>query len=127
MEQGRLGCRPRGPPASMAAPMSGTWDVSAIGPHPGRGKIPPSVTGTGQAEIEALRDLNDLLRGVPRPDGGRVDELRPRLRLANVAGSETWAVENVGRRPDAHELEAVVRPISWRLGQRGPTRARAGV
>jgi hypothetical protein len=58
------------------------WSVTARGPHPGRGKAPVTVSGTGDNEIAALRDLDGCLRGVPHPDGGRLDELRRRLRLA---------------------------------------------
>ena len=80
------------------------WSVTARGPHPGRGKVPVTVTGTGEDETAALRDLDDRLRGVPRPDGGRMDELRRRARLEFVAGAqEQW--------PDmtADDLERVIR------------------
>jgi hypothetical protein len=63
-------------------PHTGQWSVTAIGPHPGRGKHPQTVTGTGEDETAALRDLDDRLRGVPKPDGGRMDEMRRRMRLA---------------------------------------------
>ena len=46
------------------------WSVTAHGPHPGRGKAPQSVTGTGEDEVAALRDLDDRLRGVPRLTAG---------------------------------------------------------
>ena len=75
----------------------GAWSVTARGPHPGRGKAPQTVTGTGEDETAALRDLDDRLRGVPKPDGTRLDELRRRLRLAYVDGAEKWTRENIGR------------------------------
>ena len=78
------------------------------GPNPGRGKAPQTVTGTGEDATAALRDLDDRLRGVPRPDGGRMDELRRRLRLAYVDGAEEWTAVNVGRRMTTDELEGVL-------------------
>jgi hypothetical protein len=44
--------------ASVCGPLRGTWIVSAIGPHPRRGKIPQTVTGTGEDEVAALVDLD---------------------------------------------------------------------
>jgi hypothetical protein len=86
----------------------GAWSVTARGPHPGRGKAPQTVTGTGVDEIEALQDLVDRLTGVPKPDGGRLDELRRRLRLAYVEGAETWAVDTLGRTLSSDELGRVL-------------------
>lgn len=84
------------------------WSVTARGPHPGRGKAPQTVSGTGEDEVAALRDLDGRLRGVPHPDGGRMDELRRRLRLAYVDGAETWQRENVGRSLTRDELGRVI-------------------
>jgi hypothetical protein len=86
----------------------GAWSVTARGPHPGRGRVPQTVTGTGDDETAALRDLDDRLRGVPKPDGGRMDELRKRLRMAYDEGAETWAAQNLGRTLDSEELERVI-------------------
>jgi hypothetical protein len=67
------------------------WSITAWAPHPGRGRIPVTVSGTGDDEVAALHDLDDRLRGVPKPDGTRLDELRRRARLAYVQGAhETW-------------------------------------
>jgi hypothetical protein len=63
----------------------GAYHVTARGPHPGRGKAPVTVSGTGEDEAAALRDLDDRLRGVPKPDGTQLDELRRRLRFAGPA------------------------------------------
>jgi hypothetical protein len=71
--------------------------------------MPPSVTGTGEDEAGALRDLDDRLRGVPRPEGGRMDELRRRLRFAYVDGAEEWTRENIGRALTSDELGRVIR------------------
>jgi hypothetical protein len=85
----------------------GAFSVTARGPHPGRGKLPQSVTGTGEDENAALRDLVDRLTGVPKPDGNRMDELRRRLRLAYIEGAETWMRASLGRLMTADELAAV--------------------
>jgi hypothetical protein len=74
------------------------WQVSAVGRHPGRGKIPQSVTGTGDDEIAALRDLDDKLRGRPRPaeEAAQRAALERRLRLAFYLGVEEWWQEKTG-------------------------------
>ncbi len=84
------------------------WSVSAHSAHPGRGKAPQTVTGTDDDATAALRDLDDRLRGVPKPDGGRMDELRRRLRLAYVDGAETFSMVNTGRRLTTDELGRVI-------------------
>ena len=79
------------------------WSVTARSGTRGRGKLPQTVTGTGASPEAALRALDDRLRGVPQPDGSRMDELRRRLRLAYVGGAlSEW--------PDmtAEDLERVV-------------------
>jgi hypothetical protein len=97
--------RPRRPPRRWS---DGSVSGDARGPHPGRGKAPVTVSGTGEEEAAALRDLDDRLRGVPKPAGGRMDELRRRLRLAYVEGAESWALENRGRGFDRDELGRVI-------------------
>lgn len=84
------------------------WSVTAIGPHPGRGKIPQSVSGIGEDESAALQDLDDRLRGVPKPDGTRMDELRRRLRLAYVDGAEAWTRHELERSITCDELGRVI-------------------
>ena len=84
------------------------WSVTARSDTRGR-RIPPvAVSGTGETEIEALRALDDWLRGVPKPDGGRIDELRRRVRLAYVAGAEEWTRRELGRGLRVDELERVI-------------------
>jgi len=73
------------------------FSVTARGPHPGRGKAPATVSGTGEDETAALRDLDDRLRGVPKPGSTRLDELRRRMRLAYIEGAEEYR----GSTPDA--------------------------
>jgi hypothetical protein len=67
-----------------------------------------TVSGTGEDETAALRDLDDRLRGVPKPDGTRLDELRRRLRFAYLDGAETWSREHVGRGLRRDELGRVI-------------------
>lgn len=67
------------------------------------------VRGTGDDATAALRDLNERLRGIPKADGGRRDELRRWLRLAYMDGAEQWTRENVGRGMTGDELEGVLR------------------
>jgi hypothetical protein len=84
------------------------WIVTARGPHPGRGKAPVTVSGTGPDDVAALRDLDDRLRGVPKPDGTRMDQLRRRLRLAYVEGAGEEMQERAGRAPTADELDRIL-------------------
>lgn len=66
------------------------------------------VAGTGDDATAALRDLDDRLRGVPKPDGTRLDAMRRRLRLAYVDGAEEWTAGNLGRRMTTDELGRVI-------------------
>lgn len=86
----------------------GAFRVTARGPHPGRGKVPQTVTGTGEDETAALRDLDATLRGAKPAPGSYLEELRRRLRLAYVEGAEEWTRENVGRALDDDELGRVI-------------------
>ena len=38
-------------------PGTGRWSYTARGPHPGRGKYPETITGTGEDELAAMMDL----------------------------------------------------------------------
>jgi hypothetical protein len=51
------------------------YSVTARGPHPGRGKVSVTVSGTGEDEIAALRDLDDRVRG--REDSGGLSRRAP--------------------------------------------------
>jgi hypothetical protein len=86
----------------------GAFSVTARGPHPGRGRTPQTVTGTGDDETDALRDLDGTLRGQKPADGSYLEELRKRLRLAYVHGAEEWTRENVGRGMTGDELGRVI-------------------
>jgi hypothetical protein len=85
------------------------WGVTARGPHPGRGKAPVTVSGTGEDDTAALRDLDDRLRGVPKPDGTRMDELRRRARLAYVEGAADESQRRSGRATTVDELSRINR------------------
>jgi hypothetical protein len=95
----------------------GAWSVTARGPHPGRAKAPQTVTGTGDDETAALRDLDATLRGAKPADGSYLDELRKRLRFAYVEGAEAWTREAIGRTMTDGELGRVIESYR-RPGQR---------
>jgi hypothetical protein len=84
------------------------WSISAVGPHPGRGKIPVHATGFGEDEVAAVRDLDARLRGEHAEGPRQLDELRARLRLAYIEGAEGWAHETLGRSLAQGELERVI-------------------
>jgi hypothetical protein len=90
--------------------LMGAFSVTARGPHHGRGKAPVTVSGTGEDEAAALRDLDDRLRGVPKPDETRLDELRRRLRFAYVEGPRRGrvAVLRLGRRSGKGRIAAII-------------------
>jgi hypothetical protein len=53
--------------------------------------IPVHVTGTGENEIAAVRDLAARLRGERSEDPRKLEEVRARLRLTWYQGGEEWA------------------------------------
>ena len=86
----------------------GAFRVTARGPHPGRAKVPQTVTGTGEDETAALRDLDAALRGAKRADGSYLEDLRKLLRLVYVDAAKQWTRENVGRAMTPDELGRVI-------------------
>jgi len=56
-----------GPPSFN--PERQSWTITTISRHPGRGKIPTTITGYGDDEVAALRDLEVRLVNSPRPTG----------------------------------------------------------
>ena len=48
-------------------PGTGHWTWTARGPHPGRGKHPERITGTGFDELAAMTDLRVRLEARPKP------------------------------------------------------------
>ena len=67
------------------------------------------MSGSGADEVAALRDLDDRLRGVPKPDGGRLEELNRRLRQAYLQGAEEDSQKRLGRGLTGEELERALR------------------
>ena len=86
----------------------GAWVVTAWGPTRGRSRTPQSVSGMGEDEAAALRDLNDRLPGVPDPNRRRTEELGRRLRKAYVDGAEAFARETFDRALRTDELERII-------------------
>jgi hypothetical protein len=70
---------------------------------------PQMVTGTGDTEAVALRDLDSRLRDVPSPNRARIDELRHQLRMAYVDDAEAFSRDNFDRGLTAHELARIIR------------------
>lgn len=93
---------------SIADPLRGTWSVTALRRARGRLTQPQTVTGTGPDEVSALRDLDDQLRGVPKPDGTALDAMRRRLRLAYLEGAEEQSQRALGRGLTVDEQERVL-------------------
>jgi hypothetical protein len=89
-------------------PERGAWVVTAWGPSRGRSRTPQSVSGMGEDEAAALRDLNDRLPRVPEPNGRRIEELRRRLRKAYVDGAEALARETFDRGLTTDELGRII-------------------
>jgi len=85
------------------------WSVTARGSHPGRGKAPVTVIGSGEDELAAVGDLDARLRGAPRPgeDAARREALNRRLRLAFYQGA-TDEMARFGRTFDAADVRRVL-------------------
>ena len=63
---------------------------TALGPHPGRGKVPETVTGTGDDELAAMTD-GPALRGNPR------ESARSDLDLQNMTLTIRHQISGSGR------------------------------
>ena len=90
------------------------WSVSAWGPRPGRGRAQRTVTGTGETEVAALRDLDARLRESPKPNHDWIEQLRRQLRMAYVEGAEAFSRETYDRALTTDELERVLRRYAER-------------
>jgi hypothetical protein len=95
-------------------PERAAWSATAWGPRPDRGEARQSVTGTGDTEVAALRDLDHRLRRVPRPNRGRLDDLRHRLRMAYVDGAEAFSREAFDRGLTTDELGRIIQRYEGR-------------
>ena len=85
------------------------WSVTASGPGIAGGDASQSVSGTGDSEAAALRDLDSRLRSVPRPQLARMGELGHQLRMAFVDGAEALSRENFNRGLTSSELARIIR------------------
>ena len=83
-------------------PGTGRWTWTARGRHPGRGKTPESITGTGLDELAAVIDIRIRLEERRRPD--QIAEKRGRAAFLEGAEERSRTVE--GRPLTAYELGA---------------------
>jgi hypothetical protein len=85
------------------------FSVTARSPHPGRGRMPVTVSGAGDMEIAALVDLHGRLTGMPRPADGEARRavMNRKLRQAFYRGAEEDA-RSRGRSLDDAELSGVI-------------------
>jgi hypothetical protein len=83
------------------------WIVEARGPHPGRGRKPEVMTGTGEDELAAMADLAIRLDERRRPEPA--EELERRGRLAYLEGAEAKSRDAEGRPLTGDELERVTK------------------
>jgi hypothetical protein len=88
-------------------PGSRRWSVTARGPHPGRGKHPETIRGTGEDELAAMAYLAIALEELRRDE--RLEEIDRRGRLSFLEGAEEQSREATGRPLSAEELNRVTR------------------
>jgi hypothetical protein len=62
------------------------WSYTARGPHPGRGKYPETITGTGEDELAAMTDLRIRLHERRRDE--KLAAIDRRGRAALLEGAE---------------------------------------
>ena len=67
-------------------PGIGRWSFTARGPHPGRGKYPETITGTGEDELAAMTDLRIRLDERRRVD--KLADIDRHARAALLEGAE---------------------------------------
>ena len=88
-------------------PGIGRWSYTARGPHPGRGKMPETITGTGEDELAAMIDLRIRLDERRRDE--KLAEIDRRGRAAFLEGAEERSRTFEGRPLTAYELERVTK------------------
>ena len=88
-------------------PGIGRWSYTARGPHPGRGKDPETITGTGEDELAAMIDLR--IRLDERRRAEKLEEIDRRGRAAFLEGAEAQSQAAEGRPLTADELERVTK------------------
>ena len=88
-------------------PGIGRWSYTARGPHPGRGKYPETITGTGEDELAAMIDLR--IRLDERQRDAKLAEIDRLGRAAYPEGAEERSQKVEGRPLTADELERVTK------------------
>jgi hypothetical protein len=83
------------------------WSVTARGPHPGRGKYPETIAGTGEDELAAMIDLR--LRLDERQRAERLDAIDRRGRAAFLEGAEAQSMSAQGRLLTVEEQRRVMK------------------
>ena len=86
-------------------PGIGRWSYTARGPHPGRGKMPETITGTGEDELAAMIDLR--IRLAERRRDEKLAEIDRRGRAAFLDGAERGLVASWVDGLTADEFERV--------------------
>ena len=79
----------------------------ASGPHPGRGKSPETIRGTGEDELSAMTDLSIQLG--ERRRGDKFAKIDRRGRAAFLEGAEAQFHAAEGRPLTADELARVTK------------------
>lgn len=79
-------------------PGTGRWTITARGPHPGRGKVPETLTGRGEDELAAFADLRILLDERGRAGNSRRSTAAVAQRSSRVLRSGHGALRG-GRSP----------------------------
>jgi hypothetical protein len=59
-------------------PGTGRWRYTARGPHPGRGKYPETITGTGEDELAAMTISASGSTSADAPTSSPIDRRGPR-------------------------------------------------
>jgi hypothetical protein len=88
-------------------PGIGRWSYTARAPHPGRGKMPETITGTGEDELAAMIDLR--IRLAERQRDEKLAEIDRCGRAAFLEGAEERSRTAEGRPLTAYELERVTK------------------
>ena len=76
-------------------PGIGRWSHTARRPHPGRGKMPRTITGTGEDELAAMTDLR--IRLDERRHAAKLEAIDRRGRAAFLEGAEARSQAAEGR------------------------------
>jgi hypothetical protein len=103
-----LGHAPRmvGRRADSYDPGTGRWTYTARGPHPGRGKYPETITGTGEDELAAMTISASGSTSADAPTSSPIDR---RGRAAFLEGAEAPSKAAEGRPLTSEELNRVTK------------------